>query len=98
MHFMIRYSEKPGMSALRAQLRDDHVNYRKAFGAAMIMAGPLLSDDGEQIIGSVMIVDAEGRKHAEAIAENDPLVPAGVLKVEDVCVYRIAVMRPPASK
>jgi uncharacterized protein YciI len=98
MHFMIRYSETPGLEALRAQLRDEHINYRKAFGAKMIMAGPLLSDDGEQIVGSVILVEADGREHATAIAEGDPLVPAGVLKVEDISVYRIAVIRPPAPK
>ncbi len=97
MHYMIRYSETPGMEAVRARLREDHINYRKAFGQAMIMAGPLLADDGEKIIGSVIVVEAEERAAATKIAEGDPLVPAGVLKVEDISAYRIAVIRPPAK-
>ncbi len=86
------------MIETRVRLRDDHITYRKSLGAGLIMAGPLLTDDRASPLGSVILIEAEGRDQATATAEGDPFIAAGVLKVEYITAYRIAVMRPPAPR
>ena len=63
----------------------------------MLMAGALLTDDGSGTIGSLMLIDTESKARAEEIAVQDPFVSGGVLKLESITAYRIAVMRPPAA-
>ncbi|HAQ33222.1 MAG TPA: hypothetical protein DCP05_03865, partial [Rhodospirillaceae bacterium] len=47
MLFVISCLDKPGHGHLRAENREAHLGYLDALGAALITAGPLLSDDGE---------------------------------------------------
>ncbi len=94
-HFLVEYSEL-GNAAVRDEKRGDHIAYRRGLGAALALAGPLL-DDAERPVGSVVIIEADDRAAAEALAAADPYVANGVLALVSVRRYRIAAMRPPAS-
>jgi uncharacterized protein YciI len=39
------------------------------------MSGPLVSDDGKTMIGSLFLIDAPGRLEVEAFNRADPCVP-----------------------
>jgi uncharacterized protein YciI len=60
-------------AAHRAFVESDH-----AYGVTVIMSGPLQSDDGEVMIGSLFIVEAGSREAVEAFNQGDPFFTAGV--------------------
>jgi len=72
MLFVITCLDKPDHDPVRAKNREVHLGYIDSFGKAIITAGPLLSDDGKKSEGSVLIVDFDIRKAAEAFAAGDP--------------------------
>jgi uncharacterized protein YciI len=48
------------------------------FGVKIVMSGPLVSDDGEKMIGSLFLIEAAGRAEVEAFNRADPFAAAGI--------------------
>ncbi|NQV55757.1 MAG: YciI family protein [Rhodospirillales bacterium] len=81
MEFVIHAIDKLDSEQTRLDHRDDHVAYIKdSRDASVILAGPLLSDDGAHSIGSILIIDAADRNGAEAFAAGDPYAKAGLFE------------------
>ncbi len=84
MHFVFFCTDKPGHAQVRAENRDAHIAYLKSFAAQVVMAGPTLADDGgghgNEMTGSVLIMDFADRAAAEAFAEGDPYTKAGLFE------------------
>ena len=78
MPYMIRTKDKPGHAALRAETRGQHLKYLEAHKDKLLAAGALLSDDGKEATGGLLIVDVEDRKAAEEFIANDPFTTAGL--------------------
>jgi uncharacterized protein YciI len=97
MHFIAQYKEKAGAGEIRAKWRPDHVKYRTDLGAKMVMAGPLLSTDGQTSIGSYMVFEAGDYAGAEKIAAGDPLVREGAFDTPAVTALRIVAFNAPAK-
>jgi uncharacterized protein YciI len=55
-----------------------HVAGAAAFGVRIVISGPLVKDDGETMIGSLIVVEAENREEAERFNASDPYRLAGV--------------------
>jgi uncharacterized protein YciI len=55
-----------------------HIAGAAAFGARIVISGPLVKEDGETMIGSLIIVEAENREAAERFNASDPYRLAGV--------------------
>ncbi|MCW2366899.1 uncharacterized protein YciI [Sphingobium sp. B7D2B] len=94
-HFLVEYREL-GAAELREAKRPEHIAYRKGFGPAMPLTGPLLDED-DRPIGSVVIIEAADLDAAQAAAQADPYVAAGVLELVSVRRFRIAAMKPPTA-
>ena len=88
MHFAITNHDKPDSLALRMSTREVHLNYLRGVGDALLVAGPILSDDGETPIGSVLIVEAESLEAAKAFAAGDPYAEAGLFESSTVVPWR----------
>ena len=54
----------------RAYLAEGHVH--------LVVAGPLVSDDGDMMIGSLFLVEAPSRDAAVAFNANDPFSRLGI--------------------
>tara|TARA_R110000782_G_scaffold98511_1_gene183857 strand:+ start:328 stop:627 length:300 start_codon:yes stop_codon:yes gene_type:complete len=67
-----------GGAALRAKARPAHLEWAVSLGDTIRMAGPLLADDGETMIGSVFLVQADSLAAAKAVSAQDPYTQAGV--------------------
>jgi len=67
-----------GGAALRAKVRPAHLEWAVGLGDTVRMAGPLLAEDGETMIGSVFLVTADSLAAARALAAHDPYTRAGV--------------------
>ena len=78
MHFMIYCQDKAGQSDLRTANRPAHVEYLKANADRIVVAGPLTSEDGAAMLGSLLIMSFDSRDDAEAFAAEDPYNKAGL--------------------
>lgn len=48
------------------------------FGVTIVMSGPLTSDDGQAMIGSLFLIEAPGRAEVESFHRADPFFTAGI--------------------
>lgn len=76
MLYAVMCHDKPGALETRLSNREAHVAYLKETGA--VLAGPFLADDGETMIGSLIVVDLPDRAAADAWAGADPYAQAGL--------------------
>lgn len=80
MHFVIYCLDKPDHAHVRADNRPTHVEYLKASAGKIVCAGPMLSEDGEGMIGSTLVMEFADRAEADAWAANDPYAKAGLFE------------------
>lgn len=79
--FVLHALDRPDALALRMQHYDAHrafVETEVELGLNIVLSGPLQSDDGEVMIGSLFVIDAADRAAVERFAEADPFTQAGV--------------------
>jgi uncharacterized protein YciI len=74
-YFCIHAFDRPGQHELRARLRESHrARLRQhEHPVAVRIGGPLLDDAG-QMVGTMLIVEAESRDQVEAYLAGDPYV------------------------
>lgn len=78
MNFALTCIDKAGHSQVRADNRPAHLDYLKANLDRLMIAGPLLADDGVTVQGSLLVIEAADRAAAEAFAAGDPYAKAGL--------------------
>ncbi len=86
MLFVIVCTDKPDHKQVRIDTRPAHLDYLGGYKDRAVAIGPTLSDDGEHMTGSVLIIDFADRKAAEDFAANDPYNKAGLF--ESVVIRR----------
>ena len=97
MLFALLCKDKPGHLNVRMDTRPthiEHLNKLKAEGTLKI-AGPFLDDDGKPC-GSLIIVEAESKEAARALADADPYAKAGLFESVDVKTYNWVFNKPEA--
>jgi hypothetical protein len=70
--------KKDGGAALRTKTRPAHLEWAIGLKDKVRMAGPLLAEDGETMIGSVFLIETESLAAAKSISSQDPYTQAGV--------------------
>ncbi len=88
MLFCVLSFDKPNAVAIRAANREAHLTYMKGLGACVKALGPFLSEDGEAMIGSLYIVEADARDAVEAIVAADPYVEADLFDRYEIHPWR----------
>lgn len=78
MLFVLMCEDRPDSEALRLSTRDAHLAYAGARMDAIRLAGPLLSDDTERMIGSLFLIEADSRDEVRQFNEQDPYTRAGL--------------------
>jgi uncharacterized protein YciI len=79
MRFAIHCLDKTDALATRLANYDSHKAYLATTSpVAIVVSGPLLADDGETMIGSLFVVEADDRGAVEHFHRNDPFFLAGV--------------------
>jgi uncharacterized protein YciI len=89
MLFVITAFDRPGALERRLQVRPAHLAYLKGEAARIKVGGPLLSDD-DQPIGSLLVIEVDDRKAAEAFADADPYRTEGVFERVEIRPWRAA--------
>jgi len=88
MYFCITCLDKPDSMAIRMANREAHLAGLKPTANKILAAGPLLSDDGQSMVGSVLIIDFADKAAAEDFARNDPYAMAGLFASVSVRPWR----------
>lgn len=88
MLFALFCLDHPDKSDLRLAIRAQHIDYIDASGGMVKIAGPLLSDDGETMIGTLLVLDVANRAEAEAWIRSDPYNQAGLFKSIETRAWR----------
>ncbi|HUL87646.1 MAG TPA: YciI family protein [Pseudolabrys sp.] len=81
MLFSVFTLDNPDAADKRKSVHAGHVEHlknAKQFGVTITVGGPLVSDDGANSIGSLMVLDAPDRASAEKFNRADPFHQNGV--------------------
>lgn len=78
MQFVIHAHDKADGEARRAPVREAQHEYLKRHHNLIVARGPLLDDEGQRMIGSLLILDVAGKAEAEAFWAGTPISRAGV--------------------
>lgn len=91
MIFAIHAVDRAGALSTRLAQYEAH----KAFlsdtsrhGVSIVMSGPLVSDDGQTMIGSLFLVEAPSRAEVEAFHRADPFFAAGIWEKVTITGFR----------
>jgi uncharacterized protein len=57
------------------------------YGVTIVMSGPLTSDDGQTMIGSLFLVEAPGRAEVERFHHADPFFAAGIWEKVSISAF-----------
>ena len=81
MLFIIHALDKPGALPTRLAQYDAHKAFlsdTSAYGVKIVMSGPQVADDGETMIGSLFLVEADSRETVERFNRADPFHAAAI--------------------
>lgn len=78
MLFALYCVDKANAAAIRQENRPTHLEHLKAHLDHIRFAGPLTSDDGSAMQGSLLLMDFPDRAAAERFAADDPYAKAGL--------------------
>ena len=80
-------SDKPGASDLRLQMRPQHKAYLAKVEGQIAFAGPLTSDDGLAMVGSLLVIDFHSRQDAQAWLNSEPFNCSGLYASTSVYAF-----------
>ena len=78
MVYVFTLMDRPDGLPLRMRVRPEHKAYLAAAADHIAFAGPLTSDDGQTMIGSLLAIDFQSREAAQAWLANEPFTRAGL--------------------
>ena len=89
--FVVHCKDKPQAQQVRLDNRVAHLDYLKAHAAQVVMAGPVLTEDGQGMVGSVLVLDFATRAELDAFLAGDPYARAGLFESVTVLPWKRAV-------
>jgi uncharacterized protein YciI len=92
MLFALHLLDKPGSGDLRQRVRPEHKAYLARVAERIAFAGPLLQDDGETMLGSLLVIDFASRDAVMAWLADEPFTRAGLYA--DVRIHAFANLWP----
>jgi len=97
MLFALLCKDKPGHLNVRMDTRPTHIEHLNRLNAegTLKIAGPFLDDDGKPC-GSLIIIEAESKEAARALADADPYAQAGLFESVEVQAYNWVFNKPEA--
>jgi len=78
MLYAVTAIDKPNALETRLANRAAHLEY--AAKLPLVVGGPMLSDDGEGMVGSLLVIEAEDRAALDALLAEDPYAKAGLFE------------------
>jgi hypothetical protein len=94
MLYVLICKDKSDSQPLRLATREKHLAYVGSHAIRVVLAGPLLTADGKQMIGSLFILDADGSRQVEAFHQEDPYTRAGLWCQVEIHPFRQTLPQP----
>jgi uncharacterized protein YciI len=94
MLYVMICEDKPDSQALRLATRAAHLAFIDTQRERVRMAGPMLSDDGERMLGSLFIVEGASLEDVRAMNAADPYMQAGLFHNVTIRPFRQVVPAP----
>ena len=91
--FICKDKPREGLE-LRLANRPDHVAWLEGLGSVLKFAGPFMDDAGEEMRGSLVVIEAENIAEARAISAQDPFYKMGVFERVDVHAWKWTIGNP----
>jgi len=88
MLFVMYCLDKPDSLELRMANREDHLKYVGSLSIDIQIAGPVFDETGEQMCGSLFIIEANSIEEVRAAGLNDPYQKAGLFSSVDIRPFR----------
>lgn len=95
--FLLNARDKAGASELRLANRQAHLEWAGEFAHRIAMAGPVLSDDGNTMIGSTFVIEFDSLDEAKAWAAQDPYAKAGLFERTEIIPFNWLIGNGPAN-
>jgi uncharacterized protein YciI len=80
MLYLVVCTDKPESAQVRLDNRPDHIEFLKGSSARLKVAGPTVTEDGEGMTGSMLVIEATSQADAEGWAAQDPYAQAGLFE------------------
>jgi len=68
----------PDFAAMREKGLQAHLDYLRSQKNILVVSGATLTDDGKEVTGSLLVVNAGSRAEAQAFVDGDPFQKAGM--------------------
>ncbi len=94
MLYVLMCRDKADSQALRLATREAHLAYVGERASSIRLAGPMLSDDGDRMVGSRFILEADDAEAVKRFNADDPYTRAGLWG--EVIVHPFRQVVPPA--
>jgi uncharacterized protein YciI len=88
----------PHFATLREKHLQEHLDYLRSRKTILVVSGATLTDDGKEVIGSLLIVNVDRRAEAKAFADGDPFAKAGMFKSVTITRMRKGQWNPQAAE
>lgn len=82
--FILNARDKADALDIRMANRPAHLDWAKAAGDKVRMAGPVFADDGKTFAGSVFVLEMESLQAVKAWAAEDPYARAGLFETVEI--------------
>jgi hypothetical protein len=86
--FAFHLIDRADAGDIRARVRPEHKAYLAGAAGRIAFAGPLCADDGQTMIGSLLVIDFADRAAASAWLRDEPFTRAGLYATAHVQVFR----------
>lgn len=86
--FVVRCQDKPGHQQVRLDNRAAHLAFLNTHLDRLVLAGPLLSEDRQSMIGSLLVFDIADRAALDAVLAADPYAQAGLFEQVSVTPFK----------
>jgi uncharacterized protein YciI len=88
----------PDFTAKREKGLQPHLDYLHSQKKILVLSGGTTTDDGKEIIGSLLIVNVESRAEAKAFVDGDPFQQAGMFTNTKITRMRKGQWNPQAAE
>lgn len=94
MLYAIIGRDKPESRELRRINRPDHLLYLEQHAERLYAAGPLLAEDGDTVLGSLVVIECANKEAAEAFSRGDPYRIVGLFETVEILGWRKVLPKP----
>ncbi|GAA5237128.1 YciI family protein [Verticiella sediminum] len=87
MIFAFHLIDRPDAGDLRLCVRPEHKAYLALVAERIAFAGPLTADDGQTMLGSLLVIDFEDRAAAMQWIAEEPFTKAGLYQTVSILPF-----------